>query len=579
MGVIRVLHVSDLHARANWTRNQRKLAEAMLTDARGMHDERAIDLAVVSGDLSFSGTGTELQLAKEFLLDRLTREFGLSLDRLVAIPGNHDVDRTLIDATYELGLLHQLIDRDAVDGLLADDARRAVACARLAGWDAFHGAFYAAHPPSAVAPLAYVHRTEVRGTSVGVVALNSAWRSSGDKDRGRLLVGESQLEPALATTDDCDLRLVAVHHPLEWLVDFDRRDVALLLERHGAIVLSGHEHTADPVSVVSARGSAVFERVGCLYESREHFNSYSMLDVDLDAGTVVVHVRTWWPERGEFDRGVDRAPDGTVMFDVPGARPRAPGPPEPTEPSPLGDSIPEETRFVLLLAACADLASDAYLVTFTTGRTLRALHLVQRHLPVLTHDALRLADALNAASPGLPAQAHWFVEKPMSAYVDVMQSWLMWFRSRAHDEPAPEALTSARKHRHQAYYEAWEELRLHLERTPAFAAPLAQRFSEWSWKMLGFASRTAYEEYLEPSMSSLTESPGELAEDVLERLLDGPLVPDALRAEGLPPSITVDLLNRLLTSHWARFEDDGIALTDAGRRLLARRLARWRGSA
>src|SRR5256885_11919316 len=46
-------------------------------------------------------------------------------------------------------------------------------------------------------------------------------------------------------------RLVAVHHPLEWLTTFDRNEVRGVFERAGAVVMTGHEHEANPMHLVS----------------------------------------------------------------------------------------------------------------------------------------------------------------------------------------------------------------------------------------------------------------------------------------------------------------------------------------
>ena len=133
-----------------------------------------------------------------------------------------------------------------------------------------------------------------------------------------------------------------------------------------------------------------------------------------------------------------------------------------------------------------------------------------------------------------------------------------------------------------AFYETWHELRGMLEKIPILAVALGeQRAKSEYWRVLGFSSRADFDEYLQPTMKTLTSSPGDLAEHVLERLLAGPLVMRDLEdEEEIPKEITVELFNRLLADKWASLEragdDYGIRLTPAGQSLLPKRLAQWR---
>src|SRR5205823_4488346 len=156
-----------------------------------------------------------------------------------------------------------------------------------------------------VKPFASTAVVEIDRRWVGVALLNSAWRASGgDEDRGRVLIGDRQTTRALAHIADVDLRLIAVHHPLDWLRDFDSDIARTEFERRPAIVLTGHTHVADPTSEVSPRGQAIYSRGGCLYETLDYVNGYTMIDVDFDARRVTACLRAWYRQRREFDAAI-----------------------------------------------------------------------------------------------------------------------------------------------------------------------------------------------------------------------------------------------------------------------------------
>src|ERR1019366_1045416 len=145
-----------------------------------------------------------------------------------------------------------------------------------------------------------------------------AWRSSGSGDKGILLVGASEAERALDAVRDCAVKLVVMHHPLEWLHGFEADRLRSLFEVHNAIVLAGHEHDPDPHATKSPRGEAVYLQVGCLYDSREYPNSYFVVDIDPQDRTVTVKIRRWSERTGVFDAATEIAKGGVAEFALPG---------------------------------------------------------------------------------------------------------------------------------------------------------------------------------------------------------------------------------------------------------------------
>ena len=254
------------------------------------------------------------------LLMPLASTLNLPLDRFVLAPGNHDLDRGYIDEFLEPGL-KSMGDTDSVDRLIGMP-HFGQAIARLDAWHKFRTQFYEKGDPGSRptehTPLANVHRFDMGGTTIGIAALDSAWRATGapdDRDRGFLLLGETQTRNALDAIDDCTLRMVAFHHPLEWLAPWNHQVVRELFEHRGIIVFTGHEHVPNPTSEKSVRGGAVYSRAGCLYSSRDYSNGYTLLDVDVRNQLVTMYLRTWYPKRSQFDKAVDRVADG--RFEVP----------------------------------------------------------------------------------------------------------------------------------------------------------------------------------------------------------------------------------------------------------------------
>nr|WP_239106738.1 metallophosphoesterase [Streptomyces rubrogriseus] len=323
---VRIVHISDLHARADWKPDQSKVLKAFLTDVRGFHEQAPVDAVVFSGDLAFSAQPDQFAFAREALLDPLQDMLGLDRGRMLLAPGNHDVDISRIDQFQEDGLRSGLNNRDAVNRLL-DAPNLTAYLGRMAPWLEFRNDYYAGTDVDLSSPLVTLHRFTLRDSEVAVATLTSAWRATGagdDADRAHLIVGDRQVVHAADRLGDADLKICVMHHPLDWLAEFDRHDVRREASRFD-MLCTGHVHVVDPLGLVSRTGTLMHSAAGSLYQTRDYFNAYSVVDVDRPRAphAYTVHVRSYFDARDAFDQGVDMMPGGkqVIDFDAPGGRP------------------------------------------------------------------------------------------------------------------------------------------------------------------------------------------------------------------------------------------------------------------
>ncbi len=252
MATLTWLHLSDLHFRASkaiqWDADivlkalLDDVAALIQSEARPMHP----DFIAITGDIAYSGKPEEYDLAQEFL-DALLRLAGLGKDRLFLVPGNHDVDRTLI--TEEARRIDaSLQDRDHTNAILSDAAARRVILTRFEGYRSFVNSYLGPHLPFHDDSYFYSRRIDIGKKAIGVLGLNSSWVCGGDNDAmNGMLVGEWQARAALAQVQDADIRIALMHHPLLLLREFDRDDTGALLSNRCQFILHGHMHNAEGV--------------------------------------------------------------------------------------------------------------------------------------------------------------------------------------------------------------------------------------------------------------------------------------------------------------------------------------------
>jgi len=324
---LRIAHLSDLHVQPKPNEDhfgQQRVVESLLTDLEAWNQEAPLDLIVFSGDLAFDGSKVALELGKEILLDPLGESFPDA--PTILVPGNHDVDRSTIDEVDEIGLAAVLNNREAVQARLEDPTKAATARTRLRAWDEVSATWRPALDQEQVPPYGVSYRLSCNGLTVAIGAFDTAWRSQGGPgDKGRLLVVVDSVAEFLNEHADADLKVVTFHHPLTWLADFDGEPARNVLEHHQALVLTGHEHNADPKLETTTRGAALYCAAPSAFDSIGYPNGYSIIDVDVPGAQTNVQLRRWQPHRDRFGPDVESGNDsGSVAFPWPRPAENAP---------------------------------------------------------------------------------------------------------------------------------------------------------------------------------------------------------------------------------------------------------------
>lgn len=324
------LHLSDLHFRLPKVQIAHGLqydADVVLSSLSEDVAERCArdgvqpDFIVVTGDIAFSGASKEYELGRSFF-DDLLRTTGLTKDRLFIVPGNHDVDRGRISQGAE-GIATSLTDREAVNAVLADPGDRRLMLSRFQAYMEFFGDYLGGLLPVDTDCYWYVRSLNAGWRRVALIGLNSAWLGRGGRDDlGRLAIGELPTRMALEQAKAADLKIALMHHPLDWLHDFDQNDSAVMLADQCDFILHGHMHK---VGLLQARGpdtNAMIIAAGACYETRRAFNSYNLVRLDLPTGKGTVYLRAYVDQRGGFwtkdGMRYRNVPDGSYDFDLHG---------------------------------------------------------------------------------------------------------------------------------------------------------------------------------------------------------------------------------------------------------------------
>lgn len=243
-----ILHVSDIHFRYphcadRATDPDSVYRTAMAQDIEAqVRDRGPVAAILVGGDIAFKADPEEYAYAQAWLL-QLARIAKCDASRILVVPGNHDIDRS-ITAKQHVCNVHAGIaradDRErALRRTLDDETSRNSLFAPLAAYNGFAAQFNCQlYWPER---LYWVHDLALEhGVYLRIHGLNSTLLSGpeGGNDRsGDLYI--SPLQTVLETANDV-VNAVFAHHPPDWCEDKD--EVSDAFDARASLHIFGHRH-------------------------------------------------------------------------------------------------------------------------------------------------------------------------------------------------------------------------------------------------------------------------------------------------------------------------------------------------
>ena len=323
MSAITWLHLSDWHQRGE-DFNREVVRDRLIDDIRQRAeriDARVadVDLIVFSGDAAHGGRKDEYEAAQKHLFDPVLDAADLPPERLFLVPGNHDLDWEGFEL-LPTALQTPLCSEEEVQSWLTDERGGS-------GCDPFgaYGEFVTAYTGQPQPAYASSRRLEIDGKQIALLGINSAWMCGRPDDAGkiddrnRVLVGEPQIHSPLDEMKSADIRIAVLHHPLDWLAEFDRERIEDRLEGACHFVLHGHQHRPRVRVTRGTWGDCIVIPAGACYNRRvaEHpryNNAYNLVHLDLDTGQGTVFLRRWNDTRTEWAKDTETHPEGLFGF-------------------------------------------------------------------------------------------------------------------------------------------------------------------------------------------------------------------------------------------------------------------------
>lgn len=315
---IRILHLSDFHFRKDREEDFNDVLFGLGdTIATMVKDDKSPHFVVLTGDLAWSGKKAEYQLAKKWIDEHLLKPIkGFSVENLLIIPGNHDVDRSKVNSAInylERGFREG--NQHDITGVLRDKDTRNLLLRTQKEYLKFFNGYRSASQNLRVPWWSKTHTTN-NGVSIGFAGLATSLVAYGEDDEvyGKLVLADYQRSNVFTRLRNVNVRIALIHHPVSYLISEERRSVLQYLLNNCSIILRGHVHEQDSLMYKTQDSHIVELATGSAYHDKRYDNTFQIVEIDTEKRTVRVEYRLWKSGSWIVDKNAYQTTDGHSEF-------------------------------------------------------------------------------------------------------------------------------------------------------------------------------------------------------------------------------------------------------------------------
>jgi predicted MPP superfamily phosphohydrolase len=285
---MRILHFSDFHLRPN-KQGERSMDifNRMMDKLQEINQEANIDLVIFSGDMIDKGgkyfgksLAECLRDFKDKIITPLVNQLQIGYHQFLFVPGNHEVVRDLRNDVS----IGKIKTENGVEDFLGNNDT----VPHLQDFLCFQKEYYDLLDVPGLEVkhngLSITLKMPINGKMVGISLLNTAWMCGSDNDRGKIMLGLSQINPSWSGIADCQIKIAISHHHYNFLEECDGNKISEVLHKHYDIYAVGHTHGMKTTHEEDENGSLFISvAAGNLYdnlheERKMYKNGFTILD-------------------------------------------------------------------------------------------------------------------------------------------------------------------------------------------------------------------------------------------------------------------------------------------------------------
>jgi predicted phosphodiesterase len=291
-----LLQLSDIHLKNKTDRILSRVARIVDAIKNTAADIDSI-ICVLNGDIVYSGTNDQYELAAGFLND-LKKQLDENLAPLEAqfiiVPGNHDCNFSEADSVREIIVAEIKKNR----GKIEEKALLDICLNPLTNFYNFTSNLpflRKCDPPKCDPRVLQEISFDIRSQRISFICLNTAILSSIHEAPGTLLY---PLRNIPDSNTNAEIVIAVHHHPSNWLEPNVSREFRKRLEKTCDLILTGHEHISDQKRIQRDDSNTEYIEAGVLQDNADEENSsFNALLIDSERARRKILNFTWESKR------------------------------------------------------------------------------------------------------------------------------------------------------------------------------------------------------------------------------------------------------------------------------------------
>lgn len=301
MSEITVIHISDIHYENNEPENQGLVINSFFDDLEVKINSTAADntYCIISGDLVNKGNSEKIfnEFYNNFIL-KLTKH--VPLQNIFCSPGNHDLNRGIVEQNIDEhnNLIAQEFNETEFNDFIKTEGNL------IHNKFKFYEKF--CKEKMHISNFNLTGYSELLIPEISIYFLNCSLFCSGGfngiNDRGVLKIETAGLNEWIRENKG-RTKMLVMHHPIEFLTDFARKELKGMLKSGIDILISGHIHDQDINHSFILDNQGII-RLGSpqLFSDKPDLNGYSIMNFQ-NGKIHSIEYREWVPRQRKFMRG------------------------------------------------------------------------------------------------------------------------------------------------------------------------------------------------------------------------------------------------------------------------------------
>ena len=298
-----LLNISDIHiGSVEKPENEGLVIRKFIEDVEEQIKKFTYDdvYVLIGGDLVFAATGNSYSRFDEQVVQKLSTVLGIDRNHFIIVPGNHDVSQSAVKDVDDsfIPIFKAKYDENMFNALIRKPAQHDIVFGKFSAFKKYMNNEMGWADYSLSANMYAINDTW------SIHTLNTAVLSCGAykeiDDRGCLGIDSRKLQ-AFISQDKHPKRILLMHHPEYFCMDWVKHELRKLYGDVYALVLSGHTHDQD-LFCDRKNGYIRCEAPQLYTDKYDDILGYNYIEIENDQ-VVRITYREWLEKRNRFRPG------------------------------------------------------------------------------------------------------------------------------------------------------------------------------------------------------------------------------------------------------------------------------------